>query len=83
MDIVFSCCLLSIGHAPDLELDTKKQDMIKKKEIGPKRSFSPMLREVKIPRILSIEYAVMTHDNILIILGTGTPSMSFARRRIT
>jgi len=71
-----------IGQASKLDAETIKHATASKNEIGPKRIFSPVLVEARLPSVLNAMNAVMLQDKTLMIMGIGMSPMSRARRRM-
>lgn len=65
------------------ELATTNVDTARSRDVGVKRSRSPLLSDRRLPSVLSPMNAVMTHADIRIAREEDESPMSPARRRIT
>lgn len=72
-----------MDQACKFEAETIKHAVANKNEIGPKRIFSPLLDEARLPIVLNAMNAVIIQDKTWMVKGTGMSPISPTRRRIT
>jgi hypothetical protein len=74
---------LEIDQIARLEAEISRHARVSKEVIGPKTTFSWMLKEARFPRVLKAINAVMIQETTMITAGMGPLPTSPARYRIT